>query len=356
MIYDISIKGLHIHNIVFQGNFPQNQGGFNIDPDLPHVSVSNSFSKSIPGLSELKINNPAGSVMLIANDEDDIHIDYEITVYAQTEEDAEEYLKMLYIDVIQIGKGLELDVKRPISTPNGVNGVTISYKISAPKGLELDISNRYGPVEIIGFDGYVKAINKYDFLRVEDIDNSIDLECDYGPLEVYNISGDARIINTYELADIKGIGGNTTIQTRYSNLSTSQVGGDLKINTRYGNVSLDNLEGNLEAEIDYANLEAHRVKGDINISGAYANIRVYDIIRGANIRTRYGDITLDLLPHTQGYTFENQSSYGDISSNIPLLTETVDKNTVRTTGTLGEGKYLIKLNADFGDIKITMGQ
>ncbi len=355
MVYDISVTGLNMFsNIVFRGNFPQSQGGFNIDPALPHVSDSNSLSKSIPSLSELIINNPAGSIMLIANDEDDIHIDYEITVYATTEEDAAEYLKMLYIDVLQIGKQLQLDVKRPISTPTSINGVRVSYKIYAPRRLALDILNRYGPVEIKGFDGYVKARNWYDLLRIEDIDNSIDVECNYGAAEVYNITGNADIGNTYEITDIKGIGGNVMLRTRYSNLTIDQVGGNLKIDTRYGKVSLDNVAGNLEVETNYADLNARRIKGAINILGAYADIEVQDMVRKANIRTRYGDITVGLLPHSEGYTFEGESSYGNITGNIPLVTETVDKSTVKARGTIGEGKYLIKLNVNFGNITITM--
>ncbi|XEC94125.1 DUF6677 family protein [Paenibacillus tarimensis] len=191
-------------------------------------------------------------------------------------------------------------------------------------------------------------------------------------LKIKTISG---MVNVHETVVLGGL----TLDTTRGRLSVQRVkAGSLRAKTRNGNIRLSDIDGPAKLNTVNGNIKAYKVTGEVTASAANGAIEAADMdgdvtavtkngsiriaearsavkadtLNGAievlsshvggewNIDSAIGDIRLT-VPGTSDITVNGSVTFGTISTNLPLL---IDDRTI--TGTLGDGTYPIRINAN----------
>lgn len=163
-----------------------------------------------------------------------------------------------------------------------------------------------------------------------------------GAVSIRDIQGKVSAETTNGAVEVSQISGSTTVNTTNGTVKAQQIWGKLQIDTTNGGVNVEQVEGPLEVDT---------LNGAITIREAAAGIKA-DATNGAisvHTTTVGGDYELDnvtssielKIPETADVRIKGSTSYGSISTNLPL-----EVDGKKLTGVLGTGLYTIELNTN----------
>lgn len=300
--------------------------------------------------TELFINNRLGSIKIKGEDRQDVKVSYKLTVYADTSEQAEEFIQELEVESRINGSRLELMLAR-LKYPDYIVAVLLDYDLLVPRQLALDLTNRFGG------------------LLVSNMANDVDLADFYGEMVVDNIGGKAEILSRYGSLDLSNIEQASRVNLAYGRGKISNVRDNLILISQYSAIELDNLTGKGDFDLNYGSLSFDQVNGEISLNSRYAGIvgeaggefkgkiiygelTLHGVQSNTSINSRYADLNLYLSPSVKDFRIDCRSSYGAINSNLPFRVLEVGNQGKELKGESGSGAMLIDLDAEHASIRL----
>jgi DUF4097 and DUF4098 domain-containing protein YvlB len=157
-------------------------------------------------------------------------------------------------------------------------------------------------------------------------------------------------------------------------INLTDIGGDAYAKTSFGGITAERINGNLTAENTNGAVTARTVKGDANVHTTFAGVELDGIggkisvdnqnggISVAALRSATGcrDISLKTtfsairvrLPEGAGYNVAARTSFGRISSDLPV-TASGSMGNDTLNGTIGAGGCQLQLTDSNGSIEIS---
>ncbi len=264
--------------------------------DYPSVEKNNKLELNTHDLQKLKLNNSYGSITVQGSNSDQLEINYEIIVYANSEASAAEYLKEIEINPLRGNGDLLIETVKP-KTRNDIRAVEINYQIIAPKWLALDLQNKYGKLSLHNLAAMINAENKYGLSELNNIAAPINFTGKYGDLTISNIQGDLNFTTDYIVLNISDVTG----------LITGEA--------NYGDLTFKNIQNSIELDLNYCDL-------DLRLDQTMQDVKF-------DLKTKYGNIITDFA-----------------------LSEEESNFTESRIGQIGAGKYLIEVDANYSDLEI----
>jgi len=186
---------------------------------------------------------------------------------------------------------------------------TITEEFEIKSGGTIDISNKYGNVDIQTSDD-----NKVSFVievivetkdedRARDIMNRINIAFNNSSTKVEAVTklywknsrwrkkNESYKIN-YTVMMPKDV--DLELYNKYGDISVTSIEGDAEIELHYGNGYLQDIGEDLEAEISYvSSFEAGNIDGDFNLDASYSHFTVGNIGGDGDIGSKYSDVTIE---------------------------------------------------------------
>jgi hypothetical protein len=181
----------------------------------------------------------------------------------------EEYLDDLTLSVDRNGSEIILSAHYPESSRrswSGNNTAKIDLTILVPLGMDLDIEDSSGGMEISG-SGALRIDDSSGEIEVRGASGSVWIDDSSGSLKVYDISGDLEVIDGSGSITIEDVRGSVTLDDGSGSIRVSEVGQNVLVDDDgSGSISVTNVAGNFTVSDDGSGSISHSgVEGSVNV-------------------------------------------------------------------------------------------
>ncbi len=176
---------------------------------------------------ELCVETSVGSITVTGADVTDCNVTAEITVKAETKEEARKLAEQVKIEARPSGDKLIVKVSKPADLKK--RKLEVKFKIVAPKQLKLDCSVNVGNVSISEMNSRIKVSGNVGSIFCKQVIGDIDLTSNVGSVEV-------------EYADAAPAACNATIMTNVGSIefvAPAQLSAQVNASTNVGSVKTD---------------------------------------------------------------------------------------------------------------------
>ncbi len=353
IIADFKINGIRVMESYFrqmETDSLENVNDFDLE-NIPNASTDSTLAVDSSEISSLRMRNLLGSVSITGENRENIELDYKITVYAEKEETAREFLNEVNVDKRITSGDLDIFLKE-VERPQAVRAIKVDYEIRAPERLALDIKNRHGKLEVNNFTDDVVLENYYDEMIVNNIKGDASIRARYGNLYLSYVEGITEVENSYNKASITHLGSDLLLDNSYGEIEMDNISGKADITTRYGSTRIKEIDSDVEIEARYSEIQASEVKGRFDADLKYGELVLTDVKNDLNINARYTDINVFLVPGLRDLSFNCRARHGNISSSFDLPVVQLDDSVKELRGSVGRGDVRIELETEYGDIDI----
>jgi len=271
-------------------------------------SVNKSYNVS--SSDKLNIRNSFGSVEVKTWDRNEIKVDVEIEVSANTEALAQKMLDRITVDDEKNTKGISFETKMKDikNSKDDKSSMSINYSISMPANNPLTIQNEFGSTTVPDFRGEVDLTSKFGSLTTGNLASIKGIHVEFGKANLANITG-------------------APVSIKFSKAVISKLSGAVKLNLEFCSSVKLNLDVNLSSL-------------DLKTSYSTVNLKpLGDLPATYNISTSFGS-----FKNTSNIKFS--SDEGDNSRG--------PKFDYEYSGKSGSGNIPVKVKSSFG--KIIVGE
>jgi hypothetical protein len=272
-------------------------------------SVNKSYNVSAS--DKLNIQNSFGSVEVKTWDRNEIKVDVDIEVSANTEALAQKMLDRISVQDEKNGKGISFETKMKDvnNSKDEKSSMEINYSISMPANNPLTIKNEFGSTTVPDFRGEVDLTSKFGSLTTGNLASIKNINVEFGKANLANITS-------------------APVTIKFSKAVISKLSGAVKLNLEFCSSVKLNLDVNLSSL-------------DLKTSYSTVNLKpLGDLQATYNIFTSFGS-----FKNTSNIKF---SSDGDDEDNRG------PKFDYEYSGKSGSGNVPVKVKSSFG--KIIVGE
>jgi hypothetical protein len=214
-----------------------------------------SKSYSVDANDKLSINNQYGKVVVKVWNKNEIKVDIEVKAYERGEERAQSLLDGVEIeegksgDVISFKTNIGSTSKAWALTLRGNseeqrNGVSVDYTVYMPSRNPVDITNKFGNINLPDFTGSVSIKCSYGSLQAADLQNSVNtIAVKYGSATIEGMAGGSVNVS-YGSLNIANAG-QVNADVKYGSTKIGKLGKGGKLDNRYGSLRIDELNGDV---------------------------------------------------------------------------------------------------------------
>ncbi len=216
----------------------------------------------------VKLNNKiGGNISISSHNGNETVVDTVVTVQNMTNE----MLKQKKDEILTVDKEGGLISTLPPEY-SYLHNVRVDFDIKVPKGINIDIKNQHGNINILAADCDVTVDNKRGDFTASRCSGKINVKNSRGSINLNSISGSTIITNKDGNIIISDIKAKTVINSTDGNveiLSGNELKEDISVNSTNGNLKLflvENQGGSLNTAVYSGNIKTN-VKGNILENG-----------------------------------------------------------------------------------------
>ena len=320
---------------------------------------------------KVDIENIHGAVDIDTWDKAEVQIHVTVEVDASSESKANQTFERIDIDFSHgehfVNVETEIDDKKSfwwfMRDWSGDDDIRINYHIIMPKAANLEISNKYGDIDLEDIDGDVQIDQKYGDLQIAHTSGSLNLSLGYGngiisranksraDISYYKLriedANELDINSKYSRLDIESINkihahssydkyhlGDVGIlinEGKYDEIKAEKIE-ELKIETKYTRIDLTELTIDLDAQLSYGGLQVDQVHPDLT---------------GIHVESRYTKVNIN-TDALENFTLAINGRYVNVSLpvGLTLTRERRENNEIEVSGYRGDEGAEVTL--DFG--------
>jgi hypothetical protein len=201
-----------------------------------------------------------------------IEVKASITISSISDDDFDNFLKK-HLELTLEKRGRSAYLKADFKHGSGIwNFITqgagkqvIDLTVKVPKGINLEISDGSGFIDINNIDGDLEVIDGSGSIHIRDIQGDVELNDGSGSIEIGNVTGNLEIDDGSGELEIERIYGSVTIEDGA------------------GSSILKKIEGNIFIDDGAGEITITGVKGDVKLSDGSGSIRITDVTDNVTI-------------------------------------------------------------------------
>jgi hypothetical protein len=334
-------------------------GKFNFNFDFPQGNIfysdNSSFQKSIiiatSGKEGISLNNSLGNVQFQKSSSSNIEIEASIKInyndYA--------YAKSIPDNLIKVteGKTVNISSDRGQFDTSKAAVQSIDYIIKVPEKLNVEVTNKFGKVDVSDIAGEVNINNSNGSVSVKAVAGTLNIENKFGEINASDILGKAKITNANGRITATGFSSDLIIDCRFGDVSASNVKGNLKLSDSNGRIKIDKVDGTVTTDNKFGDMELRNISGAVdakNENGAISLSSDKLVQKDTKLETRFGSITLN-LPKEQDGRFSLSTRHGNIKSDFPMSINK-DNTSESANSNIGNSSVQFSVRNENGSISI----
>jgi hypothetical protein len=196
------------------------------------------------------------------------------------------------------GNRVVATAKRKNNNQNNNKGISIGFKVYAPKDITTNLKTSGGSIHIASLNGEQNFTTSGGSLHVNDLSGMIRGRTSGGSIEVANCSK------------------NIELHTSGGSIRASKLKGEIELITSGGSIELNNMEGQIEAQTSGGSIKGESITGSLNTGTSGGSVRLANISGSLKASTSAGSIEVELTK--LGEYVNLSSSAGSVRVTMPL--------------------------------------
>lgn len=235
---------------------------------------------------------------------------------------------------------------------NWKKGLSISFKIYAPKQVSTRLETSGGSIALTQLTGQQRFSTSGGSLRINEVTGQITGATSGGSIHVANSSSDIALTTSGGSIEAANCSGNIRLSTSGGSLRLDALKGNIKAHTSGGSIRGGHIEGVLDAHTSGGSVRLQNLSCSVNASTSGGSVDVQVDQLGDYVRLNNSGGNIDLqLPKGKG--LDLQLSGNKVSTS--LLTNfsgKADNNSVH--GSIGGGGTQVVVKAGSGKVNLTL--
>ena len=277
--------------------------------------ISQSFSVSLS--DQLLVDNRYGNITVTHWNKNEALIRVEIEAKAETEETAQATLGRVQIELKKSGNTVSCitSLREQKGYNNNHERFTINYYISIPSKLAINLSQKYGNINLPqNNEGRSTIQVKYGNLNAGSFTAHLHVEAKYGNVDINNVADaglDLGYCGNVSIGNAKKI----NAENKYSNMDVKKCS-LINVKNKYGNLKIESVD-KAQMEIKYSEVSIRTVNDELLVGElAYSTLTVKELspnFKQVNVDARYGNLNLDIPSGASFKVAAESMKYGNHS-------------------------------------------
>jgi len=357
---------------------PWQQWGWHIDDEelsglfTSTYNYTRTFSQPVGKEPHLLLDDQRGDVEIRGADQTTMDVMAKEAIRAENEGDAKKASDDLKIELAEEAGHYLLRSNRRSLSDDG-RRITVDLSLHVPKTTTCEITSERGDVLVDALHGDQTLTPRHGDVRASNIEGLVKIHKSGGLTEVRDLKGSVEIDGRGDDVDVAGVTGTATVNGEFSgNVQFRNVGQTLRYHSTRTDLTAQKLSGHLSMEV--GSLELDGIDGPLDLSTQQKDISVNDFKHSVRIADNNGQVTLrtsispthDIqvdskngaieltLPPGANFQIQAISRHGEVECDFagPGLKVVKEGDTPSITGSYGKGGPTIRLNTDYGAIRL----
>jgi hypothetical protein len=375
MLVLILILGTVVSKVVLRSGSPW---GWHIDGDeissmfMNSYTFTKTFSQPVQGSPHLVLQDQRGDVEIRGAEQNAIDVMAKESIRADDENAAKKLSENLKLEVAEEAGHYLLRSNRRSLADEG-RRVSIDMSLRVPKATSNDIGSEHGDIVVDGLNGDQTLATQKGDVRATNVQGIVKIHKSGGSTEVRNVKGSLDLEGRGDAIEIADVSDTVTVHGEFSgSLQFRNVGQTLRFESIRTDMIVQKLSGRLEMEV--GSMEAHGIDGPLEITTRNKDITINDFKHSLRITNSNGQVNLETsippthdiqveskkgeveltLPAGSNFQIQAYSHHGEVECDFsgPSLKVVKDGDTPSISGSLGKGGAMIRINTDYGAIRI----
>jgi len=339
---------------------------------LNSYTYTKTFSLPARPQPRLLLVDRRGDVEVRASDHATLDAVVKETIWAPSESEARKVSDDLKVEIAeQAGRYLlqtNLD-----SLPDSGRNVRLDVTLRVPKGTSAEVTTERGDLILDGLNGEQALTVQHGDAHVTGVEGLVRINKTGGLTEVRNVKGSLEVEGRGNDVDVSDVSGTATINGEFSGtVQFRNIDQTLRYSSSRTDMTAQKLSGRLTMEV--GSLDLKGIEGPFEVSTRQKDITLSDFRHNVKITDNNGEVQLrtsvppthpvevDLkkgeiefsLPAGSNFQIEANSPHGEVDCDFsgPGLKVTKEGDTPSISGTFGKGGPLIRLNTNYGAIRL----
>ena len=375
MLVLILILGTVVSKVVLRSGSPW---GWHMNGDeissmfMNSYTFTKTFSQPVQGSPHLAVEDQHGDVDIRGADQNAIDVMAKESIRADDESAAKKLSDALKLEVAEEAGHYFLRTNRRSLADEGRH-ISIDLTLRAPKATSNDISSEHGDIVVDGLNGDQTLTTQKGDVRATNVQGIVKIHKSGGSTEVRSVKGSLDLEGRGDDIEVADVSDTVTIHGEFGGaIQFRNVGQTLRFESMRTDMTVQKLSGRMEMEV--GSMEANGVDGpleittrdkDITVSNFKHSLRITDSNGHINLETstppthdiqvesKKGEVELT-LPAGSNFQIQASSHHGEVECDFsgPSLKVVKDGDTPSISGSFGKGGALIRINTDYGAIRI----
>lgn len=225
-----------------------------------------------------------------------------------------------------------------------------SVRVTDARGPQ-NVQNQFGSIDVSNIAGDVVVRNANGSIRAEEIRGKADLTNRFGSVVLVNAGSSATVRNSNGSVQVRGVNGAATVDNSFGSIKVEDVRGNLGVDASHSQIDVRGVSGDASVKTTFSSANVSRVRGAIDVQNQNGAISVSgaSVCQPISLRTSFSTIRVG-VPANASYAVNARTSFGRISSDLPITTRTLSGETA--VGTIGGGRCRMDLVNNNGSITI----
>jgi DUF4097 and DUF4098 domain-containing protein YvlB len=336
-----------------------------------HTFPDEALQRGIKLTSPVSISTDSGDITVIPEEEGDIRVVAQKTVYGmRRESDAQKRANDVRIEISETGGRYEV---RPALQNAGRRRLKVDLEVHVPKQVSVEARTERGAVKITGVEGGVTVNAPRGNIEVREVGKDVEVEMRNGDVQISGIKGNVRLTGKGTEIEISDVNGEVNVQGEfYGPIRFKNVSKESRYLSQRTDLTVGPLPGRLE--INRGDLEIYDASGSVALTTTRKNIRLENIGGRIQIDNKKGDVEVVLksapreeievtnesgsvelsLPEKSGFEISASSRNGEAYSDFtgPDLKQTNENGMARLEGRHGLKGPKIQLRTTYGTVSV----
>jgi hypothetical protein len=242
--------------------------------------------------------------------------------------------------------------------------------VASDVGGDAQVHGGNGSIEVTSVRGKAIVRNSFGSSRMRDVGRDLTFTGNNSRVEATNIGGAATITTTFDSVIVGEVTGPVRISDSNGNVTVTDAKSDVTIDNRFGSVRAERVRGSADVDNGNASVTLTDIGGSVRVHNTFASVFVKNAGGAITVSNQNGavsvsglripchPITLDTsfssirlaLPAGAGYDVTARTSFGHITTDIPITTTNVGEDILN--GRIGNGGCKLDLRTTNGGITI----
>lgn len=325
---------------------------FQVQAEKTTKRIYRSFPVS--QVAKLELSNKYGHIQIDDNRKDSVVISVEISVEG-SDSRAQKLLDNIDVNISTSGKivSATTDFKNDLKINS--REFSIDYLVSVPADRDLNVSNKYGKVNMNNLTGKGIFNIMYGELRAKELlSPELTIDIAYSKASI-DATRDLKLAIRYSKLTLTK-GDNLNLNSKYSGLNLGDCK-DVLVESKYDDIRFKTISS-ITANSMYTGYKLDQVLTSVKLTNGYGDFTVASIPASFNsirVSSKYATIRLGIEPGAS-YKLDGKARYCELKHPSGKLNRSKEDFSLEVQGTVGEAESpaaTVNIESSYGNVILT---